>query len=1191
MATLEVHDARGRVQFIELTHEHPITFGTSVACDIALEGAGILPVHGRIRWKDKGYKVDASPDAEYIVINGTKMTSSGLRHGDEIAVGPCRLVMKRPRERAKPLAPKPLAPDEERTPVKAPPIVQLEGDGRGSRRKEAAAPARPLPPRNESLLERDDWLYGLQQQRPSRREKPQAEPEPRAYPLSGARQKAAAAETPQLGARPRLNWPALMAVLRRLGGQAAPVQERIVSSPLVISLVAALAMLVAMGFWLHAVIAANDATHKFNKGVQDLEDGDYRTAIRGFDAFLKNNPRDARSGKARVLRAMANVRQYISLDGSTWSAALDAADEMVAKVGKLPEFRDEQVELAELILRIGEGIADRARRTADAASLQEAEKAVALHARVGGPSAADFLNRSRVPSKLADARAAVRKAQVYTTALAEMDKALSDQAASRVYEKRDKLLDEYADLARDPELVKRMTAANELVRKAVKVDATRRPAAREPRPDLLGPPTSLVLRLPGGAANSTPSPEMIVYALADGYAYALDGARGAPLWHVPIGLGASFLPQSVPGDATVLVLDSRFDELLQLDVRTGSLKWRLPLGEPVRDPPLVFGNQLAQVLPDGKLLLVDLKSGEVQATVNLGRPLTRTAALDELGQRLYVLGRRDCLFILSREPLACTAVEYLGHLEDSIPCAPARVGRFLIVPENDSFFESRWHILVLDEDGARAHPVQDIEVSGWTWGTPTSSGSIVWAIGDKGGYAAYGVGDYASKQPFRRVAELTADSDPSGPAFGLARSERELWVASGHAGQFTLDLERASIEPKAPLAQPGPALAPIQVVGSTFVFTFQDDETGGVALLGIESDTGAVAWRTVVGARWPSPLAPAGPSGSLTGLGRDGREISIAKDQIARGGFVSMALPRPGDFALPEGTRLSLEIDGKPLVAVAPRARSDALWIQQPEKPPGWRKLTLPTAPAAEPLAWGGGILIPGQDKRAYLIDPVSARSRAEPFVPQFDRDHQGKWLAPARLDQNTVVLADEVGRVRRLALRTTPVPRLVSDAEVTLDQPIIADPATTADAVLVATADRRIRALASRDLSPVGSWDLSAPLAVAPVAVGDTAFVVDRAGGVMAFSRDGHRAWSANLGAEVVGAPLVRGQSAWFVTRDGSLHERALSDGSKRASRPLGILPAGGILDAGASPVIAAGRATIRPLLPEPASKRPGEP
>src|SRR5262249_43689542 len=156
-----------------------------------------------------------------------------------------------------------------------------------------------------------------------------------------------------------------------------------------------------------------------------FEAGDYRTAIRDFDAFLAVvNPEDARAGKARVLRALANVQQYNSPNGSTWTTALDAAREMVDRVGHEEAFRDERVALAELVIHIGEGLADRAQHTADPRALTEAESAVPLHARIAGAAASSFLNRSSLPAKLAEARAAVRKAEVRARALAAMDQAL-----------------------------------------------------------------------------------------------------------------------------------------------------------------------------------------------------------------------------------------------------------------------------------------------------------------------------------------------------------------------------------------------------------------------------------------------------------------------------------------------------------------------------------------------------------------------------------------------------------------------------------------------------------------------------------------------------------------------------------------------------------------------------------------------
>ena len=127
------------------------------------------------------------------------------------------------------------------------------------------------------------------------------------------------------------------------------------------------------------------------------------------------------------------------------------------------------------------------------------------------------------------------------------------------------------------------------------------------------------------------------------------------------------------------------------------------------------------------------------------------------------------------------------------------------------------------------------------------------------------------------------------------------------------------------------------------------------------------------------------------------------------------------------------------------------------------------------------------------------------------------------------------------------------------LDRRIIAAPASTGGAVIVATADGRVRALAARDLSPVGSWPLDAPLAGRPIGIGETCFVMDRAGGVMAFGRNGQRTWSIKLDSAVVGAPVVVDQLVWFLTRGGKLHVLALSDRPERERWSWASCPAAG--------------------------------
>jgi hypothetical protein len=153
----------------------------------------------------------------------------------------------------------------------------------------------------------------------------------------------------------------------------------------------------------------------------------------------------------------------------------------------------------------------------------------------------------------------------------------------------------------------------------------------------------------------------------------------------------------------------------------------------------------------------------------------------------------------------------------------------------------------------------------------------------------------------------------------------------------------------------------------------------------------------------------------------------------------------------------------------------------------------------------------------------------------------------------------------------------LVGEAAITLPQRIIAGPISTGGAVVVVTADRHVRALSTRDLSPSGSWALESPLTGEPAPFPDGCFVMDRAGGILAVGRDGTRLWSINLKAATFGMPLVQDQTVWFLTADGSLHVRARSDGAELDRISLGILPEGGLLQLGNEVLVSAAKGTIR--------------
>ena len=1022
-----------------ITPAKPLLFGSDAKCDIVLHGEGVRPIHGRLRWKETKYKVDATPEAKFVEVNGRKAVSATIRVGDEIRIGPAVIYLTESDEAA--AAPNPAAP--------AP-----------------AKPGKAAPPRTQAPAAKD-WAGGMEMAPPSR-EVPASFEE--VGDLTGSKPAPAAAAT---AAQPGGKRPGRIKRFFKelLTSEQAPGQEKIATSPLVVLLGCALVVLLALSFGLYRFIHRAQVEAQYDSAMKAFEDADYRNCIADFDVFIKGNPDDPRIRKAKVLQAAAKVRQYGTGPNPNWSNTINEAQAMVKDVGKFPEYRDESVYLAELVLKAAEGLADRAKSSTDPKVLAEAEAAGKLHLLIAGKPGRDYQGRSRFPEKLAVARDAVEKARTRTEALAAMEKAVKAKSASGVYTARDALTMKYPDLAKDRVVVQKLTSANDLLRQSVTVDDKRHGADTAPRQEPLGPPTSLVLRLNPGAGSARPaSTTPVVYALAQGLAFGLDGLTGKPLWQFPVGLSSPFPPVPLRGDEpTAVFVDARHQELVRIDGRTGKLLWRLELGERVKTPPLVAGNQLVLPTPSGRLLLINVANGELQGALNLGRPLAVSPVTDENGQYFYVLADSAVLYVISREQKACVAVEYIGHTEGSVTSPPARVGRYLIVPERSSKDAGRWVVLILEEDGKHARLAQQVDLKGWSWDTPAASQSVIWATGDRAGIAAYAIGAYNQAAPIKRIAGLAYEAESSGPAFARVKGERELWLSSGLSGRYDLDPDKGTIKAAWTLREAGPALAPIQATEKLAVLTHQYPDGPGVALWAVNPADGKVAWRTVLGVPWPVDPASAADGQGLATLAASGKPVTLTKAQLAKGGFIEQPLPKPGEFALPPGPLRRIEEGGVTVLVPA----GDAAYVLIREGAGDFRRLDLPAPLDATPMFLGADLVIPASGGRAFLIDPKTGGPRAEPFLAVFDKANPARWKAPARLGDDAVALADESGKVRRLTRKETGAegsgPRLVAADEIGLGAPLAADPAAVGEALLLVTTDKKVHARSARDLSPMG--------------------------------------------------------------------------------------------------------------------------
>ncbi len=441
---------------------------------------------------------------------------------------------------------------------------------------------------------------------------------------------------------------------------------------------------------------------------------------------------------------------------------------MLSDVASVPEYRDVSVDLAAEVRTTAEGMLDRARDLADPSWLNQAKLAIALHARVAGSAADTCWGESKVPEKLAQAEAAIQKAVDLKAAVAAIDAAIAANHPGDAYHARSAIIRRYPDLAADKNLSARLGKINDLVRagRPVRPVGATRPDRRAGRAARPADEPGVSPRPAKPAERSGP----VAFALADGWAWGFDAATGAPLWQHAVGLAAPFAPVRVEGghDRAVLMIDARSDELVCREARSGRLVWRQTLEGWATDPPLVLGARVLQPMVDGRLLEIDLKSGDLRGTLRLGRR-SPGAGGQRVGRASVPARRRG----LPVRPDARPARLHLGRVPrpgaGTIACTPTRAGRLFVLPENHALDAGRWRIFVMNATGGAFRQVQEIPIGGWTWGSPVTSGPVIWSASDRGEVAAFAVGRLDAKTPLAPIARLSAgDRDagaglPAGP--------------------------------------------------------------------------------------------------------------------------------------------------------------------------------------------------------------------------------------------------------------------------------------------------------------------------------------------------------------------------------------------------------------------------------------------
>jgi outer membrane protein assembly factor BamB/pSer/pThr/pTyr-binding forkhead associated (FHA) protein len=1175
MAKIEIRYFTGDVERREINKTQPVSIGRQASNDICVDEDDVGTLHCRIAWNKTGYEVVAAQPAG-VEVNGIAVQHAPLADGDVIRVGTIDIALMLDGEkvaRAAVPASKPLPDDlfddgpDEAMPVAAvvPPVSRKEtGSRRGAAQLPTAEPvsdddvptARPVAESDggeEPFVERDD--------------------------RDEAKRKA---ETDSLAARLR----------KRLhAGAARPGEEEIVRSKLNIILTIGIPILALVCGVLWFWTKLNAAEKDFKRAEALHKEQKYKQAIEVYTEFLNKYSRNKYTDDVFFGRARARVEQHITGAAPNWQLGLDAAKEFRKENRNREAYAEQAATLNGYAVKIALGACKTAEQTRQRKFLPIAEDARSFVRQLTATDEfeTDFKKAYR------RAEDAVVRYEHFKAAEAGIKAALEKPDISTALQQRLDFLQfiqkyDPPTLLRDEDRVfsRQLKQTMDTERSLIKSADLNRKAETKDRPERSLPARSLTLHSrPTDGLTSDRS--QLVIGLAKGCCYGVDKDTGEPLWRRVVGPGESFFPLSVNVRVkSLLLFDTHFGELQLVEQFTGKLVWRQPLrdardaAEQVAGPPLVHDGQIYLPTLQNNLYQIDLNSGQIKTRLTFSQPVLAPPVVAPDGARLVLAGDKALVYTIQMDPkkIACTGVDYVGHRSGSVRAPLMRIGKLVLMCENDRSDSCRLRVLNTSANGTWlkeltfSEPGKQIRVQGKVFfeqprpavkDRPVIRQNKLFVSSSGERVTVFTVSDDTARpeaernryQFLRPVAHFEdKKSEHSGPIYLVAGPNDQVWMASNRLSKFQLKTKVLVREDEE--TAPGRATQPLQEIGQNIYVGRQTDYSSAVYLT--QHDREAMdkgRWRVILGS---SIIAwHASPKANLVVcMNEEGDVFRITPQELAAGGFSTEAAIRN---RLPKGLREPVKAitlpDGR-FVAVANGTEESVVWILDAVQRED-RTVRSPRRVEAEPLPLGDGLILPLAGRLRYVnVKPGGGFGYEDyeaPFVK--GKGDPPRWMHLAALSKTEFVALDSKGRLRRIQLRAAGGRRYLGMAvERLLPNPPGYGFAAHGGRIILADNAGNLEILNPATLQPAATVKAGGNVSNTPWVVGDRLYV-EIAFRKLVCYRIGEslqKAWELPLAGEsgLVAAPVMIGQSLVVAERDGTVQFVNPADGKATATHRL---------------------------------------
>jgi len=928
----------------------------------------------------------------------------------------------------------------------------------------------------------------------------------------------------------------------------------------------ALLVLVLGGLMLSWLLFGQSGDQMLDEATEFYRQGSYTNAIAQYDQFLKKYPGHARASLAKVERGLARLRKAVNdmKDPVKW---LEVAEEVLGEISGESAFGEAKGELKALLPEIASKLSEQAREKADPNLVAKTREAVAMVEK--------YISRSQRPKALLDDIAAllqiteraIARDDELAKAIAAMDEFTNNGEPERAYNVRRTLLKAYPDLIKNKQLQKAVLKVSKAQQGAVKV-VRQSKAAELPEPAVVDKVALAVVRrdrrrdVPGAAGY-------VVYALAEGAAYGLDAATGRVLWRRFVGystdgssLGFAPIPVSDAPGSDVLVVDARRQALVRLEAATGRVRWQQTLGEAFSAHPVLDKqDRILIAAASGRLVIVDLASGNSPGFIQIPQKLTAAPVIDPRSGCIYQVAAHSNLYVLSPEG-ECKQVAYLAHEPGTVTAAPVIISRLLVVAENRGFRSALLRVFALegDKDNPPLAELQQIEIEGHVDAPPLVSGTRMLATTDSGRVVAYRVSGTNARQPLEQVAQLQTSDEPNLIRFPLLIRD-EFWVADNTLTKYELQSSLGNIRSAWTGFSGSAFLQPLGSLGRTIFFVRRRMNLPGVQVAAIGMNRPIPFWETTLAA--PSVGQPwVTPSGRavhvVTALGS---LLEVPADELKGQRTLDRAVVALQTGDLRQAVSDVVRMPGGSIV-LSMGAGSDRLAVFDPRRAPRqFRSVRLNDPLSTTPVPMEKGLLVPCRLGQVYLLDPNTGRDVVKPFQAKLAAGQKVAWRRPVPIDQNSVVLADGSHSVYRLTIKSSPARHVAAVAEATLARPIASQLAVVGDTVYAVDEDGQLQRLRLPNLTAGKPLPLGAQATWGPHRAGQNAFLTTENEQLLCLDGTGEVVWKVTLThGPLAGPPLPVAGDFLVAYANGVLSRVEGSSGRElgklETGRPLGAGP-----------------------------------